>query len=379
MSAVGWSRGRSLLRNLGSAFLLVLVASIAIERSVASQLMEEAEAELLMLEALRTSALQRELESSHSEVALWSDHGALRDGFATLVSAWRQPETGLGLTLRRLYVENNPYPEGRRQELADAGDGSQYSQFHARVHERARLFLEAHGYYDLFLIDADGDVIYTFFKEEDFGANVLTGAWKDTGLGEAFREAVAADDPSDVAFADFARYEPSAGTPSAFLASAVHDADGRLIGVLAVQATADGVNRILRFTAGMGETGETYAVGQDYLLRSVPRFSEDPQILETRAETEPVRLALAGESGVMVSEDYRRESVLVAYGSLSLGEEQANWAIIAEKDMSEITRPLGRLRRFLAIGGLAALVFVGLLSISGLLERPQPLQTSPLS
>jgi methyl-accepting chemotaxis protein len=370
-------RRKNLLVDLGLALLLALVAAVAVERKVASDLLEEAEAELLMLEALRTTALLRELESSHSEVALWSDHGALRDGFATLIGAWRQPETGLSSALRGLYVEASPFPEGRRQELGDAGDGSLYSQFHVQIHERARLFLEAHGYYDLFLIDADGDVIYTFFKEEEFGTNVLTGPWRDTGLGEAFREAVAADDPADVAFADFARYEPSAGMPSAFLASAVHDGDGRLIGVLAVQSTSDAVNRILQFTAGMGDTGETYAVGQDLLMRSVPRFSESPQVLETLADTEPVRRALAGESGVMESENYRGERVLVAYGFL--GDDQARWAVLAEKDVDEIMRPLGRLRRFLALGVLAALLLAGLLSATGLLERPQPLQTSPLS
>jgi hypothetical protein len=79
----------------------------------------------------------------------------------------------------------------------------------------------------------------------------------------------------------------------------------------------------------------------------------------------------------MESENYRGERVLVAYGFL--GDDQARWAVLAEKDVDEIMRPLGRLRRFLALGVLAALLLAGLLSATGLLERPQPLQTSPLS
>ena len=367
-------RGKRLLSDLGVALLLLLVAAIGLERRMASQLRSETEADLLMLQALRTSALQRELGSSRSEVALWSGHGTLRDRFSALSAAWLAP--GSATTLHRLYGEANPYPVGRRYELRDAGDGSAYSELHSLIHGRVERFLEAHGYHDIFLIEPDGDVVYTYFKEEDFGSNLISGPGRQAGLADVFRAALASEDPAEVAFADFAPYEPSAGSPSAFLASPVVGDAGELIGVLAVQITADAVSRIMQFTAGMGETGETYAVGEDLLMRSVSRFSEGSTILETRADTEPVRRALAGESGVIESVDYRGVRVLSAYGTLR--DEDVRWAVVAEKDLEEIMQPLGRLRRFLAFGALAALLIVGLLSLSGMLDRPAPLQTSPL-
>jgi hypothetical protein len=48
----------------------------------------------------------------------------------------------------------------------------------------------------------------------------------------------------------------------------------------------------MQVTAGMGETGETYVVGEDLLMRSDSRSAEKSTVLETRVDTESVGLAL---------------------------------------------------------------------------------------
>src|SRR3546814_17761096 len=81
-----------------------------------------------------------------------------------------------------------PHPVGERHKLDTANDGSAYSTSHARFHPWLREFLEARGYYDVFLISAKGDVVYTVFKESDFATNLETGEWKDSGRSEERRE-----------------------------------------------------------------------------------------------------------------------------------------------------------------------------------------------
>src|SRR3546814_20197536 len=95
-----------------------------------------------------------------------------------------------------------------------------------------REFLEARGYYDVFLISAKGDVVYTVFKESDFATNLETGEWKDSGLATVYRKARDSASAGAVAFVDFAAYAPSNGAAASLIAAPVMR-DGRLLGVLA--------------------------------------------------------------------------------------------------------------------------------------------------
>jgi methyl-accepting chemotaxis protein len=109
---------------------------------------------------------------------------------------------------------------------------------------------------------------------------------------------------------------------------------GQLAGVIALQLPTDRIVDIMNFDAGMGTTGETYLVGEDLLMRSDSRFSEDSTVLEVVVDTESVSKALLGEYGVEFIEDYRGKQVLSAYSSTQVGEN--TWAVIAEIDKAEI-------------------------------------------
>jgi hypothetical protein len=183
----------------------------------------------------------------------------------------------------------------------------------------AKLFVEARGYYDFFLIGTDGDVLYSVEKEADLETNLVTGPWRETGLAEVFRGAMEAAGEREVVFSDFAPYAPSAGEPAMFVATAMLDAHGQVLGVLALQVPTERIKSIMQFTAGMGATGETYLVGEDLLMRSDSRFSADPTILKTEVDTEPVKRALGGESGTMFVPDYRGVTVLSAYSATQVG------------------------------------------------------------
>ncbi len=48
---------------------------------------------------------------------------------------------------------------------------------------------------------------------------------------------------------------------------------------------------------GLGETGESYLVGQDYLMRSDSRFGSGPTILKQKVNTKSVELAVESPIG----------------------------------------------------------------------------------
>ena len=91
----------------------------------------------------------------------------------------------------------------------------------------------------------------------------------------------------------------------------------------------------------MGETGETYLVGSDKLMRSDSFL--DPKNHSVKAsfanpatgsvDSDATRKALAGETGSEIIIDYNGNPVLSAYTPLKIGD--TTWALIAEIDEAE--------------------------------------------
>ena len=366
-------RGRRIAVLVVAALTLVAVAVASYARALRTEL-EAASAYSLTLMELRAATLTGYLETVRSEVILWSHRPALREALRELKRGWDALPGDRSTLLQRLYIDENPHPPGRKHELLQAGDGSLYSAVHAIVHPRGRRFLEHHDYHDVFVFDVEGNLLYTVFKKRGFATNLETGPWADTGLGRAFRAARDASEADFVVFTDFESFEPSDGEPASFVASPVRDEDGSPLGVLAVQVPVDRINEIMHFTGGMGETGETYIVGEDLLMRSVSRFSDTTTILGTRVDTEAARRALAGEIGVNAVTDYRGVSVLSAYGPLEF--EGLRWAILAEIDEAEVKERALEPRRLLAsilfgTAAIAAVTGLILTYMMGRAERPE--------
>ena len=354
------SKWRRVVVTAVTATLTMLAGGTALMQSARHQLEREAERELTLHMSLRLAELQAGVVQLGSEMVLWSDFGRLKESVQLYVDAFHELGPDAGEILRRRYVTESPYPEGQRHFLLDADDGSAYSRLHAERTTGVRSFLEIHEYYDLFVIDADGNVVYSYFKEPDFGTNLLDGPYAESGLARAFREAKAANDREARILVDYSLYEPSGNAPALFVASPVFDQTG-FMGVLAGQIEAAALNEILHFTEGMGETGETYAVGEDRLLRSDSRLTAEDDVLRLEVDTESVRGAFRGQQGVHRTLDHRGTEVLAAYGLLEA--EGLRWAIVAQKAVAEIFAPLSNLRRVLLLTGLAVVLLVTLAAL----------------
>src|SRR3546814_6990002 len=98
------------------------------------------------------------------------------------------------------------------------------------------------------------------------------------------------------------------------------------------------INQVMQSAAGMGESGETYLVGPDHLMRSDSRFSAESTILKTKVDGETVTAALAGEIGVREVVDYLGNPVLSVFRPIAF--EGARWAIIGEIDIAEMMVPV---------------------------------------
>ncbi|MGR3309896.1 MAG: methyl-accepting chemotaxis protein [Candidatus Brocadiales bacterium] len=260
---------------------------------------------------------------------------------------------------RKLYIFDNPYPLGQRHEYIDAKDDSNYTLFHTKYHPYFKHFLEKYTYYyDLFLVDAEtGDIVYTVYKEDDFGTNLYTGKYRGSAIAELARKINLAQSDHAI-WTDYKPYEPSDGVPARFTGFPILNDEGKRTGILMLQLSIDAIDAIMTVRSGLGESGETYLVGPDTIMRSNSRFSEESTVLKQKVDTEGVREALNGQSNTKVIDDYRGVPVLSAYAPIEIGEQ--TWAIIAEVDEAEALAAAYSLRnRMLIIGAIIASVVGG--------------------
>jgi methyl-accepting chemotaxis protein len=343
----------------GVALISVVAIGLLSYFQAASSLRQGAEEKFTALVEARHDALGSYLGTIREDLAVVAGSEVATEALAAYERGFN--EVGLGgdakKTLQNLYIESNPNPLGEKHKLDAADDGSAYSASHARYHPWFRQFLEKRGYYDVFLISAKGDVVYSVYKERDFATNLETGEWKGSDLAAVFRKARDGRSAGTVAFSDFAAYAPSNGVAASFIAAPVVR-DGRLLGVLALQMPIGRINRVMQSAAGMGESGETYLVGSDLLMRSDSRFSDESTILKSKVEGETVKAALAGEDGVSEIIDYRGVPVLSVYRPIDF--EGVRWAIIGEIDIAEMMGPVHEMRNISVLIGAGILVAVAL-------------------
>lgn len=337
------------------------------------------------------------------------------------------PTSTAGQYVQYEYIAENEDED--RADLLDAGDGSAYTDAHVAHHEYLRELARSVGATDLLLVGLDTEeVVYSTDKRIDLGTSVTEGPYSETGLGESYAKLgnISVD---DAAMADISFYLPNSSAPLAHVATAVR-ADSEVVGALILALPTERLTDIVNANQqwdllGLGDTGEAYIVGSDFLMRTVPRpWLEDPeayldryrdvtgdgvirqiqarqarlgeegvepdeqdvnQLVEQFAnlmeftgtpvklqsvDNEAVRTALDGERFIGGVDNYLGRSTLAAAAPLDVAD--LGWAVVTEQQTSETRHELEQfvvaILVLLAIL-LTALAVVGIL-LARILARP---------
>ncbi len=302
-----------------------------------------------------------------------------------------EPKNPNALLLQQLFIANNPNKLGSKHLLDSIPQNCSYNKTHKKFHPVIRSFLQRFGFYDVFLIDNEtGDVVYTVFKEIDFASSLQNGAYRNTNLATSFNKALKINNSEDVALVDYAEYLPSYNSPASFMACPIYD-KGKLIGVLAFQMPIDNINNIMTNNkdwegVGLGKTGESYIVGEDFTLRNQSRFliEDSANYFKMLSEigvgkltitkiknyktsvglqevkTHGTKEALLGKSDALIFNDYRGVPVLSAFKPINvLG---LKWVLLSEIDEEEAFSPTLDLRNSILKGSVFVLLFILIIS-----------------
>ena len=260
-------------------------------------------------------------------------------------------ESKIGVDPRGKYPVSHPMV----QEIT-----KKYDQFY-------QSYAKAYGYYDIFIIDPiDGHVNYSQAKESDYGANLITGDLKNSGLGKVFNKALQNNRAS---FVDMEPYAPSGGVPAMFLGVPVYDGDEK-IAVLVLQISDASINKIMQFREGYGKSQEDYLVGSDKLMRSDSFLDPENHSLKAsfanpttgKVDTKASQAALRGEESTELIIDYNGNPVLSAYKSIKISKD-LTWAILSEIDDAEVDEPVQELLLGMFIIGVIFLVIIVIIAI----------------
>lgn len=257
---------------------------------------------------------------------------------------------GTANPLRQLYVTENS--GGDRAALDDAGDGSAYSTLHSHFHPVMRDLRTERGYYDIFLIGRNGEILYSVTKEDDFGTNLVDGVYADSGLGRAFREAIANAD-GNIYYEDFSPYAPSNNRPESFAVYPIVESNGgakTIHGAVAVQISPS----MFGLTSGTEDTGhatQVYLTALDGTLRSDLPATPETDILTHSIPLTDALTNATEEGSVFEQTGAMGSKAVIAVSRVGFFDQ--NWLLIAERDWQNAYQSVTSAKLYIAAVAIA--------------------------
>lgn len=355
---------------VGTAIVLALLMTAVSTLYYRNSVEEETEVFLDAITSERSHALKRYLEGVNASIVTLAAMASTSDAIKKFGQAWAEIPGDVGATLRGDYIEDNPEAIGEKHLLMRAPGDNAYNSAHAEFHPGFISVIDNLGYYDAFLIDLQGNIIYSVFKELDYGTNLQDGTYADSGLGEAFRSALQ-ETSGSVLYSEISPYAPSSDAPAGFAATPVPNARGEIVGILALQFPLDHISSIINTENSAFESLNVYLVGSDRKARTASRVGGKQEVLQQMPSLPQIEAAFVSDGGHFVeTEDMEGTPVVAASSSVKFGIFR--WAVVAEVSREEILEPAEKQQKIMAFIGLGAAILFSVVGwiFAGTLTRP---------
>ncbi len=364
-SVRGFWRDISLRIKLPLAFLTFAVAPVILIM-VSSAVLSKS-AQLAVADAAFSASVEDRFERLNQwmqnvEAALLTMASGKQtiDAIYTLSSTFNDLDEDARTILQNAYITNNSNPAGKRDAL-ERGEGKEiYHAEHAKFHKTFRTLVQQSNFYDVFLINRDGNVVYTVFKENDFGENLISGPLAASNLGKVYRQAMAGT-AGDIFLSSYEAYAPSAGDHALFMATPIANEMGKTVGVLAIQVPETGVSSVVSGGNVVGSSTEIYVVTEGNKVLTSSRFEGSFAAGSTMQDLPHIADAMAGKMG-------GAHNVLLQSGNLGsvytkrIDQSGPQWVLVAERDNSDILADYYSLiwmQALVALGGLTVVAALG--------------------
>ena len=228
--------------------------------------------------------------------------------------------------------------------------------------------------YDIFLLDAKGNLLFSVAGESDLGTNMLTGPYAKTQFSKSIKVAHATGKTN---FSDIERYAPSENIIAGFLTSLLVDKSGKRVGFFAMQIKIDKIFSAVKKSTKSENSLTHYLVGEDGVLRSSITEDREDEVLTRTIDTLQYNLWRNEHSEKHSDSQYlmdeSMDEVAIEYtgpnGDVVIGQHQAlklpgvRWALMSEVNRDEALASVSWLFKFMVSLFLLTLVIVSYLAI----------------
>ena len=332
---------------------------------------ESTEKSIYVINEEKLEGLASYFKTIKSDLIITASNAFTHDAINDFTFGWKQITSNPTTYLQKAYLPKN-LDAAKRIDILKANDESLYSEHHAKYHPFFKNMLERRGYYDIFLFDTRGNLVYTVFKELDYATNMYSGQWKNTDLANAYRAAIKSS-KDNVSFFDFKAYEPSYGVPASFISTPVFDNKGRKIGVLVFQMPIDKINYVMQQSKGEVGSSQHLIIGEDETFRNNPYKDKEngDVILKETVDTNEVKEALENNSSGYGDNGH----TIYAYDIFNF--EGVRWVITTHVKLDEILEPIIDSQLHIAFASFSALAFFCFVAffVSRSLSQPLSRQT----
>ena len=216
-------------------------------------------------------------------------------------------------------------------------------------------YISSNGYYEWLHIVKNNDVIYDFNAlNTEYSGKSFFKQNKDENLINFYKRLEKSNTPliQDISIYSKSKLLIYIGIP-------IFNKTNNFIGAVILEVPLSAINKIMfdhSGNNGLGNTGETYLVGSDHLMRSNSRFKENA-IFNIKVNSTSVVNAYKNITGNSVVYDYRNIKCLSSYSKVNI--EGLNWVILAEIDLTEAMKPIYAIRNSILLISLfiASVVF----------------------
>jgi len=271
-----------------------------------------------------------------------------RDGFAKLqVVAKYKKEFVKNYLMHRVREINRivQQPEVKRaivdlkkhvsqQGFTSNGRSSQYKKFRNQIYGLFDNYLMHQDYKEIFLLDPDdGAVIYSNFAESSVGSYANMHLPQNSGLYKFWKQ-LRQNDQVMMSDVNFSRDDSE---PVLYMGAPITDKSGTRAAILILQLRCDEMNRIMQDATGLGESGDSFVIGEDFLLRSASRFYNSSEVLHKSMTSTAKHFSFKEADRALIKDNHGKKR-LVYFSPMGLTNAigtKFDWAVVTSIDADE--------------------------------------------
>jgi len=303
-----------------------------------------------------------QLDALQISVASQSISPVTRKAITTLIGAFEALPGDKTATLQTRFITENEHPAGQKQLLDYTAGRDAYNRAHRGFHPYFRSIVEKNSFADLYLLDGEGNVLYSVMKNADFAISLRAEGRAEDGFSRAYERVMAGSGETEFVFEDFSDYALELPIYSAFMATPVLASNGAIVGVFIARVNAASLAVGADHEGALGETGTAGVIAPDgRVLRSTDPAQTPGDSYDITDPSDPIARALSGESDVATRETAGSRQQLAAF--LPISFHTANWAVVAQQNTDELFADAKQLQRTTLYNGAALMLVAAMIAI----------------